>query len=134
MSKVKIVYGAGHTRRYNKSIVADFLVTSSDDVDKVTKIHSDINLLLRQKNVHKSIGIENLRDYVEHLQMSEPEKHNFTDDELFSMIEPKSINNLTTMFEYARYIQDRSEKIKEKYDELIKAKKSYLENINKKSD
>lgn len=125
---VIINYGSDHTKKYVKSVVADFLVEKSDNSENPEyKIISDVNLILRQKTLHRNVGIENLRDYIDKLQYNQSEQHNFTDDELFSMIEPKAINNLTTMYEYARYIQDNSKSIKSKFDELVKAKKQYYQ-------
>lgn len=133
MEKIALLrktYGLQHSKKYIKSVVADFLVNSStDDEDKEVKINSDINLLLRQKTIHRSVGIDLLRDYVQNLQRENSEQYNFSDDELFSMIEPREINNLTTMYEYARYMQDNSKQIKSKFEELVKSKEKYYESL-----
>ncbi len=126
-----IPYGIGHTKRYTKSIVCDYLVDTSDDDDKVVKINNDVNLLLRQKTLHRVIGVDLLRDYVNNLQRDLPEQYNFTDDELFQLIEPKSINNLTTGFQYAKYIQSNGESIRKKFDELKTYKKNYDNYLNR---
>lgn len=124
MSKTVISYGADHTKKYVKSVVADFLVEENEDKSEM-QIISDINLLLRQKSKHRVVGLDLLRDYVDNLQYKQPVQHNFTDDELFSLIEPKFINNHTTMYEYARYMQEHGKQMKAKYDELVKAKERY---------
>ena len=126
--KVTIMCGIAHTKRYTKSIVADFLV-DKDEENGFTKLHSDVNLLLRQKTIHRKIGLDALRDYVQNLERTETNKHDFTDDELFSMIEPKDINNLTTAYEYAKYLEHQSEAIKEKYKKMKKDKETYDEYV-----
>lgn len=126
---VFIPYGIGHTKKYKKSVVCDYCVEVSDDVDKVTRITSDIELLLRQKAKCRAIGPEILRDYVQNLERDMPEQHNFTDDELFMLIEPKCINNLTTAFEYSRYLKDNGDKIKDKYSEMVAFHKRRNEQI-----
>lgn len=131
MKKVTIPYGASHTKKYTKSIVADFLVETSDDDDKAVVVNSDINLLLRQKTLHRKIGIDNLREYVQNLQQETREHHNFSDDELFKLIEPKFINTLTDAFEYSKYLKEHSDEVKQRYNKLVESKKRYDE-INSK--
>ena len=124
-------YGLGHSQSYSKSVVSDFLCTvSSDDCEdhlKPIKLSSDIHLLLREKSIHRRIGVDVLRDYVEQLQQKESElsRANLTDDELFQLIEPKSVNNLTSSYMYAKYLKDNSDKVKERYNTLIKSYEDY---------
>ena len=127
MSKeINIPYGVGHSKFYSKSVISDFLVDRDAD-NNIVHINSDVNLLLRQKTIHRKIGIENLRDYVEGLMSQDKTDgmHNFSDDELFQLIEPKSVNNLTTCYEYTKYLQDNAEKLKAKFEDLKKQKTSY---------
>lgn len=125
-----VPYGVGHTKHYTKSIVADYLVERSTDSDEIV-YRSDVHLLLRQKSIHRKIGLDLLRNYVQGLEQQEIDKHDFTDDELFKLIEPKSINNLTTAYEYARYLQDNSEQVKSRFDKLKKEKSAYDEYVNR---
>lgn len=127
MSKeINIPYGVGHSKFYSKSVISDFLVDRDED-NNIVHVNSDVNLLLRQKTIHRKIGIENLRDYIEGLMSQDKTDgmQNFSDDELFQLIEPKSVNNLTTCYEYAKYLQDNAEKVKAKFDDLKKQKTSY---------
>lgn len=122
---VKIPFGLGHTKFYSKSIISDFLC-ERDEQGNIVTISSDVNLLLRQKTMHRKVGIEQLRDYVQNLMHENKDtQHNFTDDELFQLIEPKSINNLTTSYEYAKYLQANSKDVKQRYDKLVKDKEDY---------
>lgn len=125
--QVSIPYGIDHTKHYTKSIFADFLVETSNDEDKIVIINSDVNLILRQKTLHRKIGLDNIRDYVQNLQRETGEYHNFSDDELFQLIEPKSINTMTDAFEYSRYLKHSSDDVRKRYDKLVADKKAYAE-------
>lgn len=128
MSTKITFYGASHSKFYSKSVVADYLV-EQDDTTKEVKLISDLHLLLRQQKVHNSIGVNLLRDYVQNMELKRPDKHDFTDDELFRLIEPKDINNITTAYEYARYLKDNSDKVKSRYDDLKREKNAYDEYV-----
>lgn len=126
-------YGDGHSRFYKPSVISPLLCSNTQD-DKGNVVHTtifnDVNLLLRQKDVSKSVGIDALRNYVESLMVERKESHNFTDDELFQLIEPKSINTLTDAYQYAKYIEAHSKEIKDKYDNIVKHKKAYDDYMN----
>lgn len=128
---IEVPFGLAHSNFYVKSIVRDYLFDVSNDDDKVCKLHSDINLILRQKTIHRNIGIPALRDYVQSLEFSQPDQHDFSDEELMQLIPPKDVNNLTTAFEYTRYIKNNEKQMKQNYDDLKKFK-SDRENYLKK--
>lgn len=113
-------YGAGHTKYYNKSVVSDFLVEKSNDDLNVVHFNNDIHLLLRQKNIHKVIGTDVLRTYLEELDNGAPHSHKFSDDELFSLIDPKGINTITDCYEFSRYLQEHSDDVNNRYKTLKK--------------
>lgn len=129
-NKVIIPYGADHTRKYTKSVVADFLVQKSNESNAI-HICSDVHLLLRQKNIHKVIGRDVLRSYLENLDNGAPHSHSFTDDELFSLIDPKGIGTITDAYEFSKYIQSHSDDLKTRYNELKEKKHRYdtLKNV-----
>ena len=116
-NKIVVPYGAGHTKKYTKSVVSDFLV-ERDPESGAVHYNSDIHLILRQKNLHKTIGIDVLRSYCESLDNGSPESHQFSDDELFQLIDPKGINTITDSYEFAKYIEKHSQEINSKYKEL----------------
>mgnify|MGYP003303518160 CR=1 FL=1 len=120
------IYGLGHSKFYTKSVVADFLIDRDDD-GNVININSDVNLILRQKSIYRKVGVENLRDYVQNLMREDKTRdmRDFSDDELFQLIEPKSINTLTTAYEYAKYLQANSKQVKERYETIRKERDNY---------
>lgn len=128
---VEIPFGIAHSNFYVKSIVRDYLIDVSSDEEKVCKLHSDINLILRQKTLHREIGIPALRDYVTSLEFVQSDKHDYSDEELLSLIPPRDVNNLTTAFEYTRYLKENEKQMKQRYNEL-KQFKSDRENYLKK--
>ncbi len=131
MSKtVEIPYGIGHTEYYQKSVVADFLLDVDESEERQCKLHNDINLILRQKTLHRQIGLDALRTYVQGLERQQAEQHDFTDEELFSLIEPKFINNMTTAYEYAKYLQENSKDVESRYKSIKGYKQRREEFIN----
>lgn len=120
----KIRYGAKHSIYYTPSVISPIL-TERDENGDIVKINSDVYFLLRQKNLHQSVGIESIRAYLDSIERQPIERPELTDDELFSLIEPKSINTLTDAYQYARYLESHSDEIKVKYAQLKAQKKSY---------
>lgn len=127
---VSVPYGVSHSKRYNPSIVVDYLVERDDETNEVC-INSDINLLLRQKTLQRRIGVDLLRDYVNNLEREQSQKHDFSDDELFQLIEPKDVNNITTAYQFAKYLQNNSENIKSKYESFKREKETYQGLVSK---
>lgn len=127
-------YGSGHTKLYTKSVVADFLCNRSDDEENETHFISDIHLLLRQKKLHDSIGVDALRAYLESIDNGTPQSHNFTDEELFQLIEPKGLNTITDRYQFAKYLQANQDDIKQKYENLKSSSESYKSFIKKRDD
>ncbi|AXF52719.1 MAG: hypothetical protein [Microviridae sp.] len=117
-----MTYGIDHSKFYNPSIVSNFL-SEFDEKGNFIKRHSDVHLLLRQQNLHKSIGVESLRRYFEQQNMAGNQTalfstDNLSDDELFDLIEPKSINNLTSAYEFGRYLEAHDKELKQKVKDL----------------
>lgn len=123
MAKQEYIYGTAHSVLYTPSVVSPMLVERDQD-DNIVKINSDVHLLVRQKNLHKTIGVESLRAYVDALERTPIERPNLTDDELFQLIEPKDINTLTDAYQYAQYLKSHENDVKERYENLKKYKES----------
>ena len=116
--KRNINYGLGHSKKYKPTIVSEFTCDRDDD-GKVLKVHSDVYLLLRQENLSKRIGTNAIRDYIDSLMCQTSVTPQLTDDELFSMIEPKYIDNLTDAHKYAKFIEANSKDIQKRYKNLL---------------
>lgn len=117
MREYNIAFGAAHSKSYKRPVISSFL-TAHDAAGKVIKRHRDLYLLLRQKNLQQKIGLETIRNYVEKMIQPVTPMPNLSDDELFQLIEPKSIDNITDAYQYARYLQSRHNEVKDKYEEL----------------
>lgn len=128
MSKINVSFGVGHTKRFVPSVLTNFLPLR-DENGKVIKIMSDVSLLRHQKDLEKKIGVDSVRRYLEKLdassRVSSPlSSRDLSDDELFSLIEPKEINNLTDSYQYAKYLASRSSEVKDKYNKLLDYKRN----------
>lgn len=114
-------YGVAHSRFYKPSIVSR-LLGERDSKGEMQVIRTDAYLLLRQNNLEKQIGVESLRRYFDSLRGSFDfvDTSRLSDDELFSLIPPKGVNNLTTAQEYAEFLQAKSEEVISHGKEYVK--------------
>lgn len=119
-----------HSKHFSSSTVLNF-VCSRDDSGRVLKYHSDIHLLLREKNLEKMVGTEALRHYVDSLRTNVAPSPEMSDEELFKLIEPREIGTITDAYQYSRYIREHSDDMKAKYDNLCDNYKRFQE-LNKK--
>lgn len=130
-----MTYGVSHTKSYKPSVISPFLIDKSAD-GKFLKRHSDAYLLLRQNKLQQTIGAEAIRSYLDQqraVATSSLIPHdNLTDDELFQLIEPKDVNNLTTAYEFAQYLEQNSKQVKAKHKELATKQKDWTDYFNAK--
>lgn len=112
-------YGTSHSKFYKPSVVAPFLV-EKDSTGNVICYRSDRYLLLRQQSKANQIGAESIRRYLDGLtdKTHHANSASLTDDELFSLIPPKAVNNLTTATEYLEYLASQEKELKVKSKEL----------------
>lgn len=129
--KRNIYYGINHSRQYKPSCVSPFLF-DRDEEGNIMYIHSDIYLLLRQKNIEEKIGVQRLREYITDLQIERKiGNEQLSDDELFKLIEPKSINTITDAYQFSKYLRYNNDKIIQKHKEIVEARDSILGKNNK---
>lgn len=112
-------YGDGHTKRYNPSEISQFLV-EHDEEGNVIRYNNDVRLLLHQKNLHKKIGLDVVRSYVDGLNRNPEPQHNLTDDQLMSMLPPDEIDTFTEAYQYRKYLEENSKEFKSKYEKMQK--------------
>ena len=129
-----LTFGISHSKEYKPSVIANYLVDKDSDGNFI-KRHSDAFLLLRQKKLQETIGTEAIRAYLDQMRQNAVQSvvphDNLSDKELFALIEPKEVNNITTAYEFAKYLKDNSDKVKAKHKELAD-KKQQMINFNKK--
>lgn len=119
-----MTYGLRHTKKYKPSIVTPFL-DERDENGNLIKRHSDVYLILRQESLQRSIGIDALRRHFDSSRMNgntSMSTDGLTDDQIFDLIEPKAVNNLTTAYEWANYLKEHEEELKAKRDEYVKTR------------
>lgn len=123
-----LTYGLSHSKEYVPSVVSPFLV-DKDSEGKFIKRHSDAYLLLRQKNIEKTIGVQSIRNYLDMqqaaAQRSSVDTTQLSDDDILQLIEPREINNLTTAYEYAQYLQKNSKEVSKNLDKIKTQKEQY---------
>lgn len=117
-----------HSKHFKCSSVLNF-VCSRDDKGNVVKYHSDIHLLLREKNLEKMVGVEALRHYVDSLRTNVAPSPELSDEELFKLVEPRDVGTITDAYQYSRYIKANSDNFKARYDDLCDKYKRYQDVI-----
>lgn len=123
MEKYKLNYGKSHSKRYKPSVISSVLVERTAD-GRPVKLHSDVHALIHQKNLEKLLGADVIRSYVDGLARSDYgsiDTSNLSDDELYALIPPKAVNNLTTRYEYAQALKEHEKEIKDNYESYKKA-------------
>lgn len=120
-------YCAKHSRHYKPSVVAQWLM-SKDDKGNILKFHSDIHFLIRQKEINKHVSAEVLRSYIDKLHYQGEARPQLSDDELFSLIEPREVNTITDAWQFAKYLEQNQQKIKSKYDDFRSYHQSLKDN------
>lgn len=119
----ELSYGIAHTKQYKPSIISQFL-SETDEGGRLVHVNSDVYLLTRQDSLIKKIGVESVRAYIAGmLQTDSQQSQMFTDEQLFSLIEPKEVNNLTTRYEFMQYFKKSHDKLKARYDKLKESSK-----------
>lgn len=124
--KVNPNYSDTHSKRYKPSIISSFLVEKDSD-GNVLRYNNDVKLLLRQKDLHKSLGYDAIRAYIDRLNTNPEPHHNLTDDELMGLIPPDGLDTITDLYQYNKYLEYHKNEIKSKYDSLQKHKKESQE-------
>lgn len=115
-------YGIKHSRHYVPSLVTKFLDERDSD-GRLIKRHNDVHLILRQEKLQRTIGVEALRRHFDSMRMNGNTSMTtdaLTDDQLFNLIDPKEVNNLTTAYEFANYLQDHHKELQKRHKEYMK--------------
>lgn len=122
-------YGIAHSKQYKPSVISAFLA-DRDDKGNLLKLRSDVHLLIHQKTLQRDVGTDVVRDYFDSIaRHSDPsfDTSKLTNDQLFALIPPKAVNNLTTRWEYSRYLEEHDKELKQRF-------KDYKEAYEKQSD
>lgn len=127
MLEVNVSYGVGHSKKYRPSIISPVCMDCDED-GKIVHVHSDSYLLLRQEALSKRMGVEAIKSYFDSIRVqSVSSVPDLSDDELFSAIIPKEINNITDAYQYAKYLKDNHSEVKKRYDNLIAQHKAQFD-------
>lgn len=119
-------YGDGHSKRYQPSEISSFLV-EHDEEGNIVRYNNDVRLLLHQKDLHKKIGLDVIRSYVDSLNGNPEPKLDLSDEELLSILPPDELDTFTDAYQYRKYLDEHHQEFKTKYDALQARKKQYDE-------
>ncbi len=125
-------YGMSHSKFYKPSILSNLLAEVDDDGNLV-HFNNDIYLLTRKEKLMQKIGVDSVRAYISNMLRAgeTTERANLTEEQLFSLIDPKEVNNLTTQYEYMKYLKNNHSKFKKDYENAVRSAKQYSDFKNK---
>lgn len=122
--------------KYEPSLVGQCAV--SEYADGI-KLHSDIHLLLHDKNIVDKLGVDTVRDYLKEVTSDTTgsfDKSNLTDEQLYSFITERRFNTLTDKYELQRalaadfnYSKSVIEYDERQKDILMKSRQELLDSI-----
>ena len=120
-------YGLAHTNLFKAQAIQACQVDTIDSDSHLFKLRSDIDLLLYDKSMQTKIGADSLRNYIDSVNAASSVKSpidtsKLSDEELFSLINPRDVNTITDAFEYARWCKSHDDELRANYKALQKAK------------
>lgn len=122
------VYVDDNQPKYQPSVVSSCCVSEIGDS---VKFHSDIHLLLHDKNLANSIGPDNVKNYLDSITPQAPAQNmfdGFTDDQLKDVISDRRFQTLTDKYELQRYLSVEYNRIKSSIKDDINLKQKNDEN------
>lgn len=112
--------------KYVPSLVAQ---CSFDIEGDVTKFHSDIHLMMHQKNITDKIGTDNIKEYLKQINAnyatSDNSMSNLTDEQLMEMCKDRRFNTLTDNYQFQRMIANEYKSIRDEANERLERKKAF---------
>lgn len=124
------VYGLAHTKAYKPSIVSSFL-EDYDDKKRCLQRHTDVYLLLRDKKLQSSIGLETLKEYIEKFRSPDMPVNNLTDEQLMQLVPIKEIYTFTERRQFMEFLEKKSEEIREGYKKAHENSSRYREYVKR---
>ena len=128
-----LVYSAQTTYKFVPSSISDCLILEDKDGNLV-RILSDVEFILHNRDVEKSVSADTLRHYVQSIVSSQNQSifDNATDDELFNALTPRSVNTITDAYKYEQYLKENVANFKRNIQNFIDTHtKKHIDNVSK---
>lgn len=96
------------------------------DFNGCRKIHSDVNLILRDKSLGDRLGPDVLKSYVDSIIKNSPNpREELSDDEIMDTIMDRRITEATDIYQMSTRMAERIENIRKQRDDFNKQKEKY---------
>lgn len=107
---------------YQPSVISTCSVT---DCDGITKFHSDIHMILREKSLADMVSPEVLRQMVDDITRPAPSSSTsaLSDDQLFETIFDRRANDFNDIYQITRHLHADAERIKSRIEQYNSEKK-----------
>lgn len=110
------LYGLAHTKEYKPTIVSSFCI-DKDDKGNCIQRHSDVYLLLRDKKLQQSIGLETLKEYIERFRTPDMPINNLSDEQLMQLVPIKELYTFTERRQFMEFLESKQKELQDKYKE-----------------
>lgn len=108
---------------YQPSVMS---VVMASDFNGCRKIHSDVNLILRDKSLGDRLGPDVLKSYVDSIIKNSPDpRMELSDDELMETIIDRRITEATDIYQMSTRMAERIENIRKQRDDFNRQKEKY---------
>lgn len=114
-------YFAEITKHYSRPSFEQLQVLRDNDGNLIREV-SDIEFILSEKFVTSKFSLDQIRQYISSNKAisSGIDTTKMSDNEILSLVPPRSVNTLTDAYQYSKYLSSQKDYIKEKLDEYRK--------------
>lgn len=117
--------------QYEPSVISTCCIS---DCDGMTKIHSDIHMILRERSLSDMISPSQFRQIVDDLTRDSRGSvdDGLTDDQRFETIIGRRLTEFTDVYQFTKYLDSHTDEVKasyEKYQKCLSDRKRLLDSI-----
>lgn len=111
-------YFAEITKHYSRPSFEPLQAIRDNEGNLIREI-SDIEFILSEKFVTSKFSLDQIRLYINSNKAisSGIDTSQMSDNEILSLVPPRSVNTLTDAYQYSKYLSSQKEYIKEKLEE-----------------
>lgn len=112
-------YYSAITKAYQRPSF-ESLQTLRDNNGNLIREISDIEFILGEKFISSKFSLDQIRQYISSNKAisSGIDTTKMSDNEILSLVPPRSVNTLTDAYQYSKYLSSQKDYIKDKIDEF----------------
>ena len=112
-------YYSAITKQYSRPSFEQLQVIRDNEGNLIREA-SDIEFILSEKFVSSKFSLDQIRQYINSNKAisSGIDTSKMTDNEILSLVPPRSVNTLTDAYQYSKYLSSQKDYIKEKIQDF----------------